>query len=470
MKKGLFESYAAGIMDTNNGEKYSKILYYFMPEYISALLLYSLLFWVDSYFISQLESTAAYATLGATNNLIHFITKLAEAFSGGAIIMTGQFNGMQEYSRVGRTLRDTFWVTCIIGFFISGCLYLGAYHIYLWYDVPAEIAQLGVPFMQLRAIGIFFSFLYMAFVGFLRGIKNTRTPMYTFVIGSIAFVFFDYALIFGEWGFPRMELQGSALASVIQYAVMFVAVLIAVVFNPDYRKYGITLFSGVWDIAYARQLINLSWPILIDKTTLAWAYIWLCKMINPMGTCSVAAFCVIKDMERFAFLPAIALAQVITLLVSNDYGGKNWLGIKNNIKKVCFLSTFMVAAILLIMSINPEWFIKFFDKRGEFTPMAAYAFPILSVLVLFDLVQLILSGALRGAGNVRIVMWVRLAICIGYFVPVSYFISQMNIIDPTMKFILVYGAFYVGNAFMSIAYIIRLRGEKWKSLSVKEAL
>ncbi len=467
MKKGLLTSYIAGITDTQHGEGYGKIIGYFLPEFVSALLLYSLPFFIDSYFIGQLESTSMYAALGATNNFIHFIIKIAESFMVGTIILAGQFNGMHDYKRVGQAARDAFWITTLVGALFAIMLYMGAPVILWWYDIPSEMMALSIPFLRIRALSIFFTFLYMAIVGFLRGIKNTQVPMMTFIMGSIIFIFFDYVLIFGRWGFPRMELEGSAVASVIQYASMFILALVHVLWHKDYRRYQLELLSGITEIAYVKRLFALSWPVVLDKATMAWAYIWLCKMINPMGTCTVAAFCIVKDMERFAFLPAVAFAQVITFLVSNDIGGQDWLSIKNNLKKICFMASVMVFSILIIFSLYPEPIIRFFDKKGEFTPMAAHAFPILSILVFFDLIQLLLSGALRGAGNVKVVMYVRLIVCFGYFVPLSYLLSHMQMQDETLKFILVYGSFYFGNALMSIAYINRLRGDNWKMSSLK---
>lgn len=467
MKKGLLTSYIAGITDKQHGEGYGKILSYFLPEFVSALLLYSLPFFMDAYFIGQLESTSMYAALGATNNFIHFIIKIAESFMVGTIILAGQFNGMHDYKRVGQAARDAFWTTTIIGALFTVLLYSGAPLILWWYNIPADLMILSVPFLRIRSFSIFFTFLYMAIVGFLRGIKNTYVPMITFIIGSIVFVIFDYALIFGAWGFPRMELEGSAIASVIQYATMFFLALFYILWHKDYRQYHLELFKGVAQRNYIKKLFTLSWPVMLDKATMAWAYIWLCKMINPMGTCTVAAFCIVKDMERFAFLPAVAFAQVITFLVSNDIGSHDWISIKSNLKKICFMASMMVFSILIIFSLYPEPIIRFFDKKGEFAPMAAHAFPILSVLVFFDLIQLLLSGALRGAGNVKVVMYVRLIVCFGYFVPLSYLLSHMQIQDETLKFILVYGSFYFGNALMSIAYINRLRGEDWKLSSLK---
>src|SRR5690606_34937089 len=118
---------------------------------------------------------------------------------------------------------------------------------------------------------------------------------------------------------------------------------------------------------------------------------------------------------RFAFLPAIAFAQVITFLVSNDYGKKNWVAITNNIKKVTLVAFMLVFAILLVLVLYQETIVSFFDKKGDFTQLAARAFPILSVLVLFDLLQLVLAGALRGASDVRTVMFTRLIVVFGFF-------------------------------------------------------
>ena len=462
MKQGMWASYFAGIKDTQHGESYSRILRYFYPEFITSLVIFALPFWIDSYFISLLQSTPAYATLGTTNNTLHFLFKIAEAFSIGTVIMVGNFNGLAEYKKAGRVFKDAFWITVACGALFAITLFFTAELTLTWLNASPDIIALGIPFWRLRAVGVFFTFVYLAFIGFLRGIKNTRTPMYIFVIGAAAFIFFDLGFIFGKFGLPELGFNGSAWASVIQSVVMTVAAIVLVLVNKGYRQYAIELFSEL-DFHYIKELFKIIWPVAIDKATLAFAYIWLSKTINIMGTCSTASFCAIKDLERFAFLPAIAFAQVITLLVSNDHGRRDWAGIKSNIKKVMFMASIMVFSILAVFSVYPTQLMKISDKNGDFTQLTAQIFPILSVLVFFDLIQLILSGALRGAGDVKVVMWTRLAVCIGYFIPVSSFLASLDIANPVLKFLLIYGSFYVGNGLMSIVYINRLRGSKWKA-------
>jgi len=466
MKKNILVSYIHGIRDTFHGESYSAILSYFLPEFVTTVLLYSCIPLLDSWWIADLKSTSIYATLGATNIFIHFIIKIAEGFSVGTVILTGTYNGQKAFDQVGRTLINVFWVTCIVGGVVAGTLYFGAYWIYRLYGIPAKMIAIGVPFLKLRAISVFLMFIYFAFVGFLRGIKNTRVPMQIFTVGSIIFLFFDYALIFGKYGFPQMKLQGSALASIIQYSSMMFMAFCYIIFVKENRKYGINLINVWFDWSHVKDILRLSWPVMVDKAILAAAGIWVGMLVNPMGKYVIASFTVIKDLQRLAIQPGVAFSQVITFLVSNSYGAQDWDGIKNNIKKVVFLSSLSVFVISFIFSVWPHYFIQFFDHKGKFTYFSAQVLPILSVMIFFDLLQLLLSGALRGATDVKVVMWVRVAVLIFFFFPVSWFFAHLPLENIMLKFVLVYGTLYISNGLMSAVYINRFRGERWKTKSI----
>ena len=462
--KGLLASYISGIMDREHGERYRSIFRYLIPEFVIALLIYSMPYWVDSYFVSHL-SAAAYPTLGGINNIIHFFIKLAEGFSVGTVIMSGQLCGKQAYDRVGQAFSSFFWSTMLFSSILALLLYAGAPYILQWYGFPQDMIELGMPFLRLRTISIVMIFLFLVCIGFLRGVKNTRVPMLIYLAGAIIFIAFDYILIFGKLGLPALGLKGSAYASVIQYGSMLAICISYILFRSKHERYSLGIFTSSMCFADICNAMKLGWPLMVDKAVMAIAYVWLGKMICPLGKIWISTFCVVKDMERFAFLPAIAAAQVITFLVSNDYGAQHWQDIKSNIKKVGFVASSLVFIALVLISLYPEHIISLFDKTGEFTAQAAQVFPLLSVLVFFDLLQLILSGALRGTGDVKTVMFVRLIVCFGYFIPVSYLLSQSVSTDPMTKFLLIYGSFYVGNALMSVVYINKFRGEKWKQVS-----
>jgi putative MATE family efflux protein len=460
MKKNLMRSFIDGINDTQTGERYSTIINYFWPEFITNLLLYSLPFFIDAYFIGKL-STAAYATVGVTNTLLHWFIKFAEAFSVATVILTGQLNGSDDRDGAGNVLAISFWISCFMGIVVGSVLYFGAPIIYRLYGVPDNIAVLGLSYLRLRAVGLFLMFIYQACVGFLRGVKNTRIPMISFVGGTIMFILSDYMLIFGCRYYHALGLSGSALASIIQYATATIIVVVYLAIGPYAQSYSINLFGRIRDMRFVKKIVSLSWPIILDKAVIPFAYIWLIKILNPMGTNVIAAFCVVRNMEQGAFLPAIACAQVITFLVSNDIGAGNWRGVKSNIKKVLFAALCMVFAILIVLTLFPRQIVQLFDQQNDFTAFAVHVFPVVSIMMFFDLIQVILAGALRGAANVKVVMLTRILVLSCYFFPVSYFLSTLMLPDD-IKFILIYSSFYLGNAIMSGFYVYYFRSNRWK--------
>ncbi len=442
------------------GNNVSSILGYFFPELITAFVLYSALPLFDSLLIVELKATPMFIVMGVTRHLFNFITKVAEGLSIGTVVMCGQYNGRQDFKGVGVGAMSSLWIMGIVGFIVSSALYIGAPSIYRWYGIPESMIDLGTSFLRLRAVGIFLMFLYFSIIGFLRAIKNTRVPMILFVLGALCFIFFDWALVLGRWGFPRLALQGSSWAFLIQHLVMCLGALTYMICSKDVRTYSIHILSSYRNTA-AKNIVSLSWPVMIDKASIAWTKMWLVPFLAPVGTAALASYNVINELAQLAFVPAIAFGQVITFLVSNDVGAGNWLGVKRDIKKVLIMSVLSASVVLIYFSFNAQKVVGFFDKTGDFTNFAAAALPIISALAIIDLIQLILSASLRGAGDVKTVMLVRLFACTVFFVPVTWFFSWLPLENTLIKFILIYGTFFLNTGIMNLLYMRRLSGKDW---------
>ena len=199
-----------------SGDSIKDILYYWLPEMISNTMLVSLPPLIDAYIVASLKSTMTYGALGMANNFLHLLIKLAEAIPVAAIATIGRYNGAEEYDRCGKSLGDTFWTTTFIGTILASLIFFNSRNIFLWLGVPEQMVNLGVPFLQVKAIVIFLIFISLGFFAFMRGVKNTRTPMVIYSISMAVFIFFDWALVLGNCGFSKMGLMGSAIASIIQ--------------------------------------------------------------------------------------------------------------------------------------------------------------------------------------------------------------------------------------------------------------
>jgi MATE family multidrug resistance protein len=455
----VFEKFA-GIRD--KGESYKKIFFYWLPELISVAILVTIPPMFDSWVVAQIGSMAMFGAMNMGINLLHTLNKFAEAIPVAAVAIIGRNNGAGNYEQCGQDLGDTFWTTFILGFTQLVLIYVGANAIYHWLGVSDQMASFGTPFLQLKSFGIFFTFITLGLFGFMRAVKNTRVPMILNLVGIGTFMFFDYALVLGKFGFAPHGLMGSATATVIQYCVMLIAALGYILLNPDYKKYFSQMFFAHFKINRAIHLLHLSWPIIIDKITIALSYVWLSKKLAELGDRSINSYGVVVTLERAAFLPAVASAGIITFLVSNFLGAKDIDGATANIKKVYLLTCATLFPAILILSLQAPYFISFFDPNNQFTTFAARVLPPISLLVIFDFTQVVFAGALRGAGDVQFVMWIRVLACSCFFVPVSALLSTITFLGPTAKFTLIYGSFYITTGIIGLAYLKRLLSHKWQ--------
>lgn len=445
---------------------YKEILLLWLPEMITSSIIYSLPLFFDDWVVAQLRSTMFYGTLGVATNMLHSLTKMAEAIPVASVAIIGRQNGAKEYEACGKSLGDTFWTTFLLGITQCAVMFVGAAYIYRWYGVPEEMLSAGIPFLRLRAISVLFVFVFFSFMGFLRAVKNTKAPMYINMLGMVVFMFFDYALVLGKFGFPSLGLNGSSIATILQYGFMLLIASWYVLSNEEHRKYFSQAFYLHFNIKRALHLLNVSWPIIIDKISLSLAYVWLLKLITPMGTIAIASFSATNKLERFALMPAIAFAQVITFLVSNKLGENDSATAKSYIKKVLILTSTFVCAALFTICYKSHYFMGFFDKKGEFTDFVSFALSPISILVVFDFIQIILAGALRGAGDVKAVMWGRFLSCALFFVPVSWLVSTLVIPSPELKFILIYSTLYLTTGVMGIIFLLRIKSQKWDKRKV----
>jgi len=464
MKKTLLASYIDGLRDETHGASYESIMRCFFPEMITALVLYSLVVLIDARFIAHLKSTELYATVGVTNTLMHFLTKIAEGLSVGTMVLCGYYHGKKDDASVFSVAISSLMVTSCLAFFLWAGLYFYAGTVYRFLGTPDQIVAFGIPFLRTRSLSVALMFIFFSISGFLRGIKQNYIPTRCLVLGSCVFVICDYVLIFGKCGFPALCLQGSAVASVIQYSVMVIAALVAMIrdsvicsqLKTWYRSFSWTL---------ARRICVLSWPVMCDKSVLAIAKMLLVRGIAPMGSLALSSFGIIKDLEMFAFVPAVAFAQVTTILVSNQWGAGDIEGVKYTVKRTLMLALGMVSIILAFCSWHAWSIIGCFDPQHVFTDFAARAFRAMSFLAILDVLQVILSSALRGVAQMKVVLWVRVAtLCLVAFLAVygaPYIAFQSNF----DTFIAVYSLFYIGNGLMAFCYIYWFRSDRWRHVA-----
>jgi MATE family multidrug resistance protein len=442
-------------------ESFTEILAYWLPDFITVLLIVALPPLFDSYFIASYKSTAMFGAIGMAANFIHIIIKFSESIPVAAIALIGRANGAGDHKTAGEKFASALWCSLSLATIQLIFLMTCAHHIYAWLGVPADMAALGAPFLRLRSIDIFISFIVWTMFGFMRALKNTKTPMIITLSGSITYLIMASIFIPGRGFIPGLGLYGAALAAFTQSIIMFAVALYFLCTDEQYKPYlaHFSLFRWSWDDI--QKIFSLSIPVVIDKTSLAFTYVWLSKMIAPAGALAIASFDIIKNLERTAFMPASAFAVVLTFLVSNHLGRGDADGAHSAMRKTLLLTLAFAGLTLGALSLFAEFFVGKVAPSGDVVAFTAPLLRVLNIVAIFDYIQLIFASTLRGAGSVRTVMWTRAASCLLFFLPISYILSHCSFSSPSIKVGMIYGAFFVNAAVMSAVFFWYITRSRW---------
>ncbi|MBM3894547.1 MATE family efflux transporter [Candidatus Dependentiae bacterium] len=434
---------------------------YWTPEAISLILLTVLPLFLDSWFVASLQSNALYGALGAATRAIHFLMKFAESIPVASIALIGRHNGAQEPQNCGSRLSDALWTTGIIGLILCCLFFFGAEYVYRFLGVPETMIPLGLKYLKVQAVTIPFMFLFQAFLGFFKGIKNTQTPLYINIATIALFIVSDYLLIYGFWKVPALALTGSALASLIRYVAATAIAAAILLFSKEYSRYFDGTFFKKINPTEILRLLKLSLPVVIDKGMLALALVWLGKMIAFGGEATLAASEIIRNLERWGLIGSLAFAQITTFIVSNNIGEDNPEGARNNLYKILGICISMTALTMAGLNLYLSAFTTRLDPSHALDPFIKPTAYLLTLFLSIDAIQIIFASALRGAGDVKRVMIIRSFACLGFFLPATTIISMIPGLDADVRFVTIYSLYYTTTAIMAILFLLRVRGSSW---------
>jgi Na+-driven multidrug efflux pump len=149
-------------------------------------------------------------------------------------------------------------------------------------------------------------------------------------------IILDPLLIFGIGPFPRLELQGAALATVIARSVTFIVALLFLKFKFEMLT---TRFDGLQKTLNSwKEILYIGIPAALTQLLIPLSTGFITRLVAINGTAAIAAYGVSSRIERFVLSPIIALGAVVTPFTGQNYGAGKWQRIKSGILASAILS------------------------------------------------------------------------------------------------------------------------------------
>ena len=331
----------------------------------------------------------------------------------------------------------------------------------------ALVLKEAISYFKIMSYGLPFHALSMCINAAMRGVGNTKLTLRVNIVSNLVNVVFNYLLIGGNLGFPRLEVTGAAIASVIGIVTGTGMAIYAITSHKDsYLHIG---RHDEWKFhpETMRGIVKLGGNAMVEQISMRIGFFIYGRIIYGMGVAAFAAHNIAMQLMNLTFNFADGLAVAGTSLVGQNLGAKRSdlsLMYGKMTQRLAFTISLAIAAFVALFRYPlAQLFIDPATVGGpEVISMAAETMLVLACVQPIQMNSVALSGALRGAGDNLYVASVMM-LCVSILRPLMTFIA-VNVLHLSLAL-----TWALGLSEMMIRYILfhlRFESGKWMTKEV----
>jgi len=378
---------------------------------------------IDDIMVGRLGPVQLAATsLG--NSLVFIALSIGIGFSFAITPLIAESDGENDEKKGRSIFQHGLILMTVIGV-VMYVLLLFLEPILFHLDQPAEVIVLAVPYFEIVAISMIPLMIFQGFKQFADGLSHTKYSMYATIITNVVNVMLNFALIYGFWIFPRLELVGAAIGTLVSRIVMVVFLYLVLKNKAKFAPYMHLLrFKELKKKIFSR-IINLGFPTALQMLFEVGLFVSSVLLAGTFGAFSQAANQIALKLSSTTFMIAVGIGVATTIRVGNQKGLNNF----KELRRIAFSNFILVVCIMFLFSIG---FIMLknelpyvFTNNKEVIGIASSLLVIAGFFQLSDGLQAVILGGLRGLQDVKtpsiitfIAYWI-----IGF--PVSYYLGTM---------------------------------------------
>ncbi|MGF7140399.1 MATE family efflux transporter [Roseimarinus sediminis] len=406
---------------------------------------------VDNAMVGRVGTTEL-AAASFANSIFIMVMIFGIGIFIGITPLIGHASGSKNDTRVAGIMKNAMVLSMLVVSVLALLSWLATYLMPLL-NQPDEVWQMAVPYYRVLTLSLIPFLFFMLFKQIGEGLGNTMLAMIATITSNILNIVLNYVLIFGKFGFPEMGLLGAGYATLISRISMPLLIFFGFKFSKDINHFFKLLPSVKTSLKEVRELIVIGLPIagqmMVEVSIFAIGAI----MMGWMGDVPLAAHQVAMGLASFTFMIANGVAMASTIRVSHQLGRKDF----KSMEKVALSAVHLVLAYMLLCGI--AFMALRFQLPRLFTPdpavitQAAVLLVMAAIFQLFDGLQVISLGILRGFADVKAPMYIATFSYIIIGIPVSYLSAFTFNMGPTGIWL----GFVAGLATTAILLALRIR-------------
>ncbi|WP_199872927.1 MATE family efflux transporter [Inediibacterium massiliense] len=414
----------------------------------------------DTVMVGRLIGKEALAASGFCNEIIFSLIFIFSSFNTGATAMIARRYGEKDYTSLNKIMGQNLSLNFIIGLIISILSFVFAKEILMIYDMSSDVLNMSLQYFRILSYSIPCMFISFCAAACLRGVSDTKTPMIITAITNILNIIGNYCLMTGFWIFPNMGIEGAALSTSISRFIGMVLYLYFLTKGSHHLKIVSENLKITKNILI--PLWNISYPGAIEQVSMSLSYIAAGMIVSLLDTNGEAAFRIVLSIERLSFMPAMGISIAASALVGKSLGEKDIPKSLDTGYTATFLGVSWGIFMGIIFISFPKMFLSLFTKEAILVDTSLLAMYVAGFNQPFLNFMIIISGALRGAGDTKTVMIISALRAWSMYVPLCYVFIILLKIGIAGMWISEILSFFV---FASIMFI-RFKRQKWTQIQL----
>ena len=366
-----------------------------IPVFIEMALV-MLLGVVDTAMLSRYSDNSV-AAVGLDNQLMSLVFLVYQFFSMGAAILCAQYIGAGLRRRLVQVVAVALVVNLLLGLAVSALLFFFAEDLLRLMGLRPELMGDGVVYLRLTGALSFFQALALTFSASLRSADKVVWPMAVTAIVNVLNIVGNYALIFGHWGFPRMGVEGAAVATAVSRAVAMV--LLAVVhFRVHIRRFPLRYFRPLpWQ--ELKNLLKIGIPAMSENISYSLSQVVITYFINQISNEALAARTYCYNAIMFVYLFCLSITQGGDILVGHLVG--QWRHRAAYVLGNYFFRWAMVVTLTgsVLLAVSGPVVLRLFTQNEEIISMGVWVLVVDVLLEVGRTSNIFAGSTLRATGD-----------------------------------------------------------------------
>ncbi len=339
----------------------------------------------------------------------------------GTVVLTAQADGAGRFAECGRIWRLALLIAAGLGL-VYAVLERHGEALLRLLGQDAPIAAGGGAVLGIWAIGMPGLLLYMATTSFLEGISRPRPAMVVSLSANLVNLLLAWILVYGHAGLPAMGARGAALATAATVWLMFLVLAGYALRLRDRERLGIRApLAGHYRLA--RKLLVLGLPVALSVSFETTAFSGATVMAGWLGETPLAAYQLSTNVTSFFYMLSLGFATAAAVRVGNAVGR----GDRPGVAQAGWLAVGMVFLLMMAIGLALHFLrariTAIYTEDAAVTAAALPVLAILSFLIVFDGVQGVLMGALRGTADVVLPTLIYALAFWGCSIPLCYYMG-----------------------------------------------